>query len=87
VDINECARGAVLCQNGAVCMESASSDGLISPGNYMCDCADGWDGRNCEMDVDECASMPCAPNGVCSDLIGGYSCRCSIGWTGTVATW
>lgn len=32
---------------------------------------------SCETDIDECASSPCANNGVCIDLINNYHCNCT----------
>jgi len=37
-------------------------------------CADA--GHYCEINIDECASNPCANNGTCTDLIAGYICTC-----------
>jgi hypothetical protein len=34
-------------------------------------------GGNCDIDVNECASSPCANNGTCNDLAGAYNCSCS----------
>ena len=46
-----------------------------------------WEGGNCDLDVDECASMPCLNNAACTDSrsnssipIAAYSCACKPGW-------
>jgi len=33
-------------------------------------------GLYCEVNIDECASNPCANNGTCTDSIAGYICTC-----------
>uniref|UniRef100_A0A1I8G109 Delta-like protein n=2 Tax=Macrostomum lignano TaxID=282301 RepID=A0A1I8G109_9PLAT len=38
-------------------------------------------GTNCEINIDDCASKPCA-NGLCSDLATDYNCSCFTGWEG-----
>uniref|UniRef100_A0A1I8I8R4 Cubilin n=1 Tax=Macrostomum lignano TaxID=282301 RepID=A0A1I8I8R4_9PLAT len=38
-------------------------------------------GTDCEINIDDCASKPCA-NGLCSDLVNDYSCSCFTGWEG-----
>ncbi|KAL3873052.1 hypothetical protein ACJMK2_036213 [Sinanodonta woodiana] len=50
--------------------------------DYRCICAPGYTGRDCETQVDECASDPCQNGGICIDLIPGYSCQCPDGLTG-----
>ena len=67
------------CQNGGACADL--------PGGYLCDCSAlvGFDGEECEVDVDECAlagTAPCLNGGGCVDGIGDYTCRCETGWTG-----
>jgi predicted outer membrane repeat protein len=61
------------CQNGATC--SVPLYRYI----YVCDCAVGFEGVDCEHDVtDECASNPCGHGGTCVDGIQGYTCICQL---------
>eukprot|EP01051_Picozoa_sp_SAG22_P018986 SAG22_NODE_3364_length_1757_cov_2.051870_2_plen_171_part_01 len=45
-------------------------------------CAAGFDGAQCEHDVDECGSAPCQNGGACSDGVASYSCGCAAGFCG-----
>ena len=36
---------------------------------------------NCESDIDECNSLPCA-HGNCSNNVNNYTCQCLTGYTG-----
>ncbi|XP_059352322.1 protein eyes shut-like [Daphnia carinata] len=63
------------CRHGGRCVEGP---GLA----YYCLCPEGWTGKHCETDVDECCSNPCKNGGRCIDLIGSYDCACSHGFTG-----
>ena len=50
-------------------------------GTYMCDCNRGYEFQNgaC-LDIDDCASNPCDPNGKCIDGVDKYSCNCNSGY-------
>lgn len=44
---------------------------------------DGYRGRLCEVDVDECDPNPCVNGASCLDGLGSYTCRCLPGFNGT----
>ncbi|CAH0559053.1 unnamed protein product [Brassicogethes aeneus] len=52
-----------------------------------CQCPTGFEGKFCEIDIDECAlsigGNPCQHDGTCIDKIAGYVCDCNnTGYTG-----
>ena len=58
IDINECDTDP--CQNNATCRESGN-DSSVELGEYTCDCIPGYNGTNCEEDINECALMDVTP--------------------------
>lgn len=62
------------CQNQAICRSRA--DG------HSCFCVPGFQGANCQIDVNECVSQPCRNAGTCVDKVGRFSCLCPPGFTG-----
>ena len=63
------------CQNNATC--------LMYLNGYNCSCVIGFTGLHCEINIDDCASEPCA-EGVCLDGINQFTCNCSgSGFFGT----
>ena len=59
------------CEHDGVCVNT--------PGSYRCDCAPGFAGPRCEVNVNECDSSPCMNDGTCIDGRGGFKCICMPG--------
>ncbi|XP_071784801.1 uncharacterized protein [Asterias amurensis] len=49
---------------------------------YRCDCDPGYNGTNCDVEINECESNPCQQGGTCTDYIDYYICDCVFGYTG-----
>ncbi|CAK1547547.1 unnamed protein product, partial [Leptosia nina] len=75
-DLNYCGTHEP-CQHGGTCENTA-------PDQYLCTCAEGFSGVDCERVDNPCAPQPCA-HGVCelSGAPSGFTCACERGWTGT----
>uniref|UniRef100_G3SL69 Crumbs cell polarity complex component 2 n=1 Tax=Loxodonta africana TaxID=9785 RepID=G3SL69_LOXAF len=93
VDEDECAAGP--CQHGGQCLQrsepglyggaQAVFSGAFSfrhAAGFLCRCPPGFEGDDCSVDVDECASQPCISGGRCQDLPNGFKCHCPDGYTG-----
>ncbi|XP_059169376.1 mucin-like protein [Physella acuta] len=46
----------------------------------ICVCKPGYTGTYCDNDVDECLSVKCKDNAVCTNTLGSYSCACREGY-------
>ncbi|HEY4177937.1 MAG TPA: calcium-binding EGF-like domain-containing protein [Kofleriaceae bacterium] len=68
-----CAAGP--CQNDGVCTNSGS--------DYTCACASGYEGINCEVDIDDCVGVTCENGGTCVDGVDSHTCTCAAGYEGT----
>ena len=51
--------------------------------DYECQCVTGWEGKDCDTNIDDCASNPCQNNAICVDKVADYECQCVLGWEGT----
>ncbi|KAK1155658.1 hypothetical protein AOXY_G26555 [Acipenser oxyrinchus oxyrinchus] len=92
LDIDECEEQP--CQNGALCYQRSNQIyygelaefeqefSYRTAAGYLCHCQPGFTGKNCSVNINECASMPCQNGGSCEDLINGYQCLCEPGFTG-----
>ena len=49
---------------------------------FECKCDKGFEGLTCEININECYSLPCENHGICTDLIDGYNCECPPGYQG-----
>lgn len=59
----------VPCQNGGTCL-----DYLRPP---KCECAQGFEGNVCSIDINECDILkPCQNKGWCEDRTNDYICHC-----------
>lgn len=54
-----------------------------APG-YICICNSGWQGVNCDQNINECTSNPCLNGGTCTDGVNGFTCSCTAQWTGAL---
>ncbi|XP_015248179.1 PREDICTED: von Willebrand factor D and EGF domain-containing protein [Cyprinodon variegatus] len=67
------------CLNMASCITNRIFP--IGSGEYVCVCPDGFTGRRCDVDIDDCRPNPCRL-GRCIDGPNSFSCICPPGMTG-----
>ncbi|CAG9535345.1 unnamed protein product [Cercopithifilaria johnstoni] len=64
-----------LCKNGGTCVNVGTND-------YKCVCLNGYYGKNCSINEDDCIENSCAPGSTCIDGIAKYTCACPSGKIG-----
>ena len=64
------------CMNGGTCSIHPES-------GYLCTCATGFTGTNCETNINDCSPNPCMHGGTCTDAIASFTCSCIDGYFGT----
>ncbi|XP_037294179.1 protein serrate isoform X1 [Manduca sexta] len=76
-DLNYCGTHEP-CQHGGTCENTA-------PDQYLCRCAEGFSGVDCERVDNPCAPQPCA-HGSCALAASprGFACACERGWGGAL---
>ena len=50
--------------------------------DVQCVCDDGYEGRECGEEVDECVGVECQNGGSCEDQHASFVCRCPAQFTG-----
>ena len=70
------------CKNNAICKQYKIAS-LHKQNNSTtrirlhCFCPDGFKGKYCEEDINECEFNPCTSDSVCINTYGSYMCNCS----------
>ena len=59
------------------CINGGSCEDLI--GDYKCNCATGFKGKNCEININECELSQCQNGATCVDKVNDYVCDCLPG--------
>jgi uncharacterized membrane protein len=62
------------CENGGTCIQSGTTT--------RCECAAGYEGVTCGVEIDECDPNPCMNNLPCTDHVADFSCACPPPVTG-----
>ncbi|GFO38964.1 fibropellin-1 [Plakobranchus ocellatus] len=70
------------CKRGQCVLNAAEST------FYTCRCPDGYEGSQCQREIDECLTFPvdqlCQNGGTCVDEFLGISCLCPQGFSGDI---
>lgn len=68
------------CASECTCVSSNTQDCNHVTG--VCLCNAGWEGNNCEKDIDECKKHNgnCPGNSVCENKDGSHACNCNDGF-------
>jgi len=82
VDMDNCSEDVNECLEENFCKNNGECENLH--GSFKCTCPLGWEGDQCQNDVNECeaASNPCQNGGTCTNTEGSFECTCTAEWEG-----
>lgn len=69
------------------CQNNASCTSLKRQRSYNCACLLGFNGTNCENNIDDCLGVTCERYHVCFDGIHNYTCACPRGMFSWINVW
>ena len=70
------------CINGGTCQQTYLNNGSFI---YACDCLTGFNGTNCELEINWCDSNPCQNEGSnCTSTTETFICDCGPGYEGKI---
>merc|ERR1712183_774235 len=64
------------------CSEPGLAECVNIYNGHVCLCKEGFTGRTCATDVNECNENPCENESQCTNKYGSYECRCLPGYSG-----
>ena len=64
------------CLNGGNCIEADAA--------FTCECAVGFEGELCDVNIDDCDPSPCLNGGLCVDGANAFTCECVDGYEGAL---
>ena len=65
-----------LCLHSKYCITDHASACVDRGNEVTCQCASGWTGDNCGVNINECIDHKCQNGGHCIDKVNGYECKC-----------
>ncbi len=85
-EIYNCTRDACGgCRNNGLCLANLTCKCDTNWVGPRCDiCPTGYGGVDCEININDCDSSPCANGATCVDGVNRFSCQCRAGWNGTL---
>ncbi|XP_035672264.1 protein crumbs-like [Branchiostoma floridae] len=76
-----CESDVVTCKQN-VCLNGGNCTSCFNESYAYCECAPGFVGDRCDINVDECPSDSCQYAGRGVDGVNSYTCQCVPGFTG-----
>ena len=78
-----CPEGQYGANCASTCTCNATNTDSCDAVSGNCTCKNGWEGKDCGTDNDECSQgSPCASvsNSTCTNTPGSYLCDCDVGF-------